>query len=123
MTIYIYDWLMIGNSPEYAERMLTRTGSWWRLSWLPDRFLTFEQAYAGMEVDEILADPALVNDEAALAHAARGVQQLGLVWEQVVVFLYGREEGRALEERVLCGALSGSGIPDDPGAVRSGSAA
>ncbi|MGW4065942.1 hypothetical protein [Nocardia grenadensis] len=126
MTIHITDWLMTsGISPEFAERVQTRHGSWWRLSWLPDRDLSFEQAYAGMSVDETLSDPGLVSDETALTRAAESVEQLGLVWEQVVVLLANRVEARILEARFLHDRLPAGAVPHrgGPGALRSGSAA
>ncbi|WP_328395158.1 hypothetical protein [Nocardia sp. NBC_00416] len=122
MTIHITDWLMTsGISPEFAERAQTRHGSWWQLSWLPGRALSFEQAYAGMEVDEILSDPALVNNEKALAHAIALVDLLGLVWEQVVHLLANRVQARLLESEFLHGP--GAPYRGGPGAIRSGSAA
>lgn len=125
MTIHITDWLMTsGISPEFAERVQTRHGSWWRLSWLPDRDLSFEQAYAGMSVDQTLSDPALVYDETALARAAESVELLGLVWEQVVVLLANRVEARLLESRFLHDRLPAGAVQrGGPGALRSGSAA
>lgn len=126
MTIRITDWLMTsGISPEFAERVQTRHGSWWRLSWLPDRDLSFEQAYAGMAVDVTLSDPALVDDEPALARAAESVELLGLVWEQVVVLLATRVEARVLESQFLHDRLPPGAVPHrgGPGALRSGSAA
>lgn len=126
MTIHITDWLMTsGISPEFAERVQTRHGSWWRLSWLPDRDLSFEQAYAGMAVDETLSDPALVYDETALARAVESVDLLGLVWEQVVVLLANRVEARLLESQFMHDRLPPDAVPPrgGPGAIRSGSAA
>ncbi|WP_174552056.1 hypothetical protein [Nocardia sienata] len=126
MTIHITDWLMTsGISPEFAERVQTRHGSWWRLSWLPGRDLSFEQAYAGMAVDETFSDPALVYDETALARAAESVELLGLVWEQVVVLLAARVEARVLESQFLHDRLPPGAVPHrgGPGALRSGSAA
>lgn len=31
----------------------------WQLSWLPTRWLTYEQALAGMQLDELLSDPEI----------------------------------------------------------------
>lgn len=125
MTIHITDWLMTsGISPEFAERVQTRHGSRWRLSWLPGRDLSFDQAYAGMAVDETLSDPALVHDEVALARAVESVGLLGLVWEQVVVLLAKRVEARLLESQFVNDRIAPGGpYREDPGAIRSGSAA
>lgn len=125
MTIHLTHWLMTsGISPEFAERVQTRHGSRWRLSWLPERDLSLEQACAGMEVDEILSDPALVDDEAALAYAAQQVALLGLVWEQVVHLLANRVQARLLEAQFLDDRVPAGPEPlHDPGPIRSGSAA
>lgn len=126
MTIHITDWLMTsGISPEFAERVQTRHGSSWLLSWLPHRALSFEQAYAAMELDEILSDPRLVHDTAALARAQERVEVVGLVWDQVVYLLAARVEARLMEAQVLRDPPATEPAPyrDDPGAIRSGSAA
>ncbi|WP_280422823.1 hypothetical protein [Nocardia carnea] len=122
MTIHITDWQMTsGISLEFAERVQTRHGSSWLLSWLPGRALSFEQAYAAMELDEILSDPELVYDDAALSWARQQAELLGLVFEQVVVLLAGRVEARLAEARIMQDVPTG--YRDDPGAIRSGSAA
>ncbi|WP_327151482.1 hypothetical protein [Nocardia sp. NBC_01329] len=125
MTIHITDWLMTSAiSPEFAERVQTRHGSWWQLSWLPGRYLSFDQAYAGMAVDETLSDPALIHDEPALARAVASVDLMGLVWEQVIVLLAQRVEARLLEAEFMNDRIApGASYRDDPGAVRSGTAA
>lgn len=124
MTIHITDWQMTsGISLEFAERVQTRHGSSWLLSWLPGRTLSFEQAYAAMELDEILSDPELVYDDAALNWARHQAEQLGLVFEQVVVLLATRVEDRLTEARIMWDepVTVPSGYRDDPGAIRSGS--
>ncbi|MFI5719213.1 hypothetical protein [Nocardia sp. NPDC051750] len=126
MAIHITDWLMTsGISPEFAERVQTRHGSSWLLSWLPQRSLSFEQAYAAMELDEILSDPRLVHDTAALTRAQQQVELVGLVWEQVVYLLANRVEARLMEAQILLDHPGTEPAPyrDDPGAIRSGSAA
>lgn len=50
-------------SPEYAVRVSGGGVEEWRLSWLPRRRLSREQARAGMELDEVLSDPGAVYDE------------------------------------------------------------
>lgn len=126
MSIRITDWLMTsGISLEFAERVQTRHGSSWLLSWLPGRALSFEQAYAAMELDEILSDPELVYDDAALAWARQQADQLGLVFDQVVVLLATRVEARLAEAQIMQDQLVAlpTGYRGDPGAIRSGSAA
>ncbi|WP_198347741.1 hypothetical protein [Nocardia terrae] len=74
-------------SPEYAIRE-TRYGEVvWRLSWLPSQPLTHEQAHAGMELDEILSDPAVVYDEAAHLWAADLATRLGIGVDRAVILL------------------------------------
>ncbi|WP_280235924.1 hypothetical protein [Nocardia cyriacigeorgica] len=98
MTIYSTDWSMTSDiTPETAHRVPGHTTVSWRLSWLPDRRLTVEQARAGMELDEIVSDPALVYDQGALARGANCAGMLGLLWEHAVVLLYKRLSARLLE--------------------------
>lgn len=126
MSIHITDWLMTsGISLEFAERVQTRHGSSWLLSWLPGRALSFEHAYAAMELDEILSDPELVYDDAALAWARQQAELLGLVFDQVVVLLATRVEARLAEAQIMQDELVTlpTGYRADPGAIRSGSAA
>ncbi|MFI1460647.1 hypothetical protein [Nocardia carnea] len=126
MSIHITDWLMVSDiSPEYAERVQTRHGSSWLLSWLPGVGLSFEQAYAAMELDEILSDPRSVDDTAALTRAQQQAELAGLVLEQVVHLLANRIEARLMEAQILQHPAAAEPAPyrDDPGIIRSGSAA
>lgn len=70
-------------SPEYAIREHRGSEAVWRLSWLPTHRLTHEQARAGMELDEILSDPAVVYDEAAHLWAADLATRVGIGVERV----------------------------------------
>lgn len=58
MTIYVDHRSMTSDiTPEIAERTTDHARSMWRLSWMPERRLSYEQARAGMELDEIVSDP------------------------------------------------------------------
>ncbi|MFE3054543.1 hypothetical protein [Nocardia sp. NPDC059239] len=74
-------------SPEYAIRERRGSEAVWRLSWLPTHRLTHEQARAGMELDEILSDPAVVYDEAAHLWAADLATRVGICVERAVLLL------------------------------------
>ncbi|MEC3956326.1 hypothetical protein VMT65_25030 [Nocardia sp. CDC153] len=72
----------------------------WQLSWLPARHLTREQARAGMELDEILSDPAIVEDEAAHLWAADLATRLGIGVERAVLLLARRLAQRMAEDAI-----------------------
>ncbi|GAB0108020.1 hypothetical protein JMUB6875_70230 [Nocardia sp. JMUB6875] len=74
-------------SPEYAVRVTGYGEGEWRLSWLPRRRLSWEQARAGMELDELLSDPAVVYDERAHAAAAMHAARLGIGVDRAVILL------------------------------------
>ncbi|GAB2538822.1 hypothetical protein [Nocardia heshunensis] len=74
-------------SPEHAVRVSRLGQEEWRLSWLPRQRLSREQAQAGMELDEILSDPATVYDEQAQARAAIHAAQLGIGVDRAVILL------------------------------------
>ncbi|WP_405495498.1 hypothetical protein [Nocardia sp. NBC_00511] len=74
-------------SPEYAFRVPGTGTGVWRLSWLPRRPLTREQAYAGMELDEVLSDPDAVFDEGAHSSAATLAARIGIGVERAVILL------------------------------------
>ncbi|MEU6584844.1 hypothetical protein [Nocardia sp. NPDC046763] len=74
-------------SPEYAFRVVGRREREWRLSWLPQQRLSREQAQAGMELDELLSDPAVVNNEQAHLAAAEHAARLGIGVDRVVMLL------------------------------------
>ncbi|WP_433715778.1 hypothetical protein ACQP2U_18430 [Nocardia sp. CA-084685] len=88
MTVDATDWTMISDiTPESAYRQNRSGAAVWRLSWLPDRLLTREQALAGMELDEILSDPDIVHDRHAHADAAILAGRVGIISEQAVILL------------------------------------
>ncbi|AFU02884.1 hypothetical protein [Nocardia brasiliensis] len=71
-------------SPERATR--DETGSW-KLSWLPDRELTFAQALAGMEFDTLVSNYELANDTAAQARLEHLATQLDLTVMEALTLL------------------------------------
>ncbi|MQY22197.1 hypothetical protein [Nocardia macrotermitis] len=88
MTIETTDWAMSSDrTPEHAWRVAAAGVAVWRLSWLPDHRLTFDQARAGMELDELLSDPAIVHDLAAHRRVSEHSATLGVRYEHAVVLL------------------------------------
>ncbi|MCP2292614.1 hypothetical protein ACFYT3_33280 [Nocardia amikacinitolerans] len=88
MTIHTTAWTMISDlSPESAYR---DGADLWRLSWLPGRTLSREQALAGMELDELLSDPDMVHDRIAHAHAAERADRLGILLDHAIILLHKR---------------------------------
>src|SRR6478752_5502313 len=54
VTIYVTHWSMTSDlTAESAYRLADKWAKSWRLSWLPERLLTREQALAGMDLAEI----------------------------------------------------------------------
>ncbi|MEU8895906.1 hypothetical protein [Nocardia sp. NPDC048505] len=95
------DWTMTSDiTPETAYRETGSGDRLWRLSWLPDRLLTREQARAGMELDEILSDIDSVHNRHTQARAADCAGVLGLLWEQAVIMLSKRMIARLQLEQV-----------------------
>jgi len=89
MNIHATDWTMTSDiTPEWAYRIADGVGPVWRLTWLPDRRLSREQALAGMELDEILSAPAAVNDRLADAQSRTRADRLGILLEQAVILLW-----------------------------------
>ncbi|QIS05513.1 hypothetical protein F5X71_27220 [Nocardia brasiliensis] len=101
MALYITAWSMTSDTtPEYASRTADHGDKAWCLSWLPQRLLTFEQARAGMELDELLSDPESVHDGMALALADNCAGRIGLLREQAVLLLAKRMAARCREAAV-----------------------
>ncbi|WP_433684028.1 hypothetical protein [Nocardia sp. CA-119907] len=75
---------------EFAHRQNREYPTQWRVSWLPDRPLTDDQAWAAMELAELLADPDIRYDAVAMACAIRCAGRLGLIVEQAMLALNGR---------------------------------
>ncbi|MFD6394231.1 hypothetical protein ACWF9G_03375 [Nocardia sp. NPDC055029] len=90
MTIHITpDDMRSTHSPEYAERVGSDPEIW-RLSWLPERRLSRDQAYAGMELDELISDLTAAGDRLAHAQINALADTVGIVWEQAIIRLYKR---------------------------------
>ncbi|MFF2392914.1 hypothetical protein [Nocardia sp. NPDC058114] len=85
------DTLRSDRTPEFAQR--TDTGGW-RLSWLPEYTLTREQAWAGMELDELVSDLAAVHDRLAHAEISARADLLGIIWQQALIKLAKRIDAR-----------------------------
>ncbi|MFC8042938.1 hypothetical protein [Nocardia sp. NPDC057353] len=81
-------------SPEYAYLVSSGGAAAWRLSWLPERPLTREQAMAGMELDALVSDPALVGDPMAFALMQERAHRLGMVFAQALLLLATRMAAR-----------------------------
>ncbi|MEU7143707.1 hypothetical protein ABZ942_29995 [Nocardia sp. NPDC046473] len=95
MALYFTEWSITSDaSPERASRVADRGRAVWRLSWLPDRALTLEQARAGMELDELLSDPENVHDNAAMARADTCAGTIGMLRVHVVILLARRMAAR-----------------------------
>ncbi len=100
MKLHITTRMMIsGVTPESARRTTRSDEEVWRLSWLPDRELTRDQALAGMELDEMLSDLARVHDPALHAAAEIRAAALGLTVEQALILLATQILGRMNDER------------------------
>ncbi|MBF6170643.1 hypothetical protein [Nocardia blacklockiae] len=88
MTIETTDWAMISDrTPEHAFRVDGFGAAVWRLTWLPEHRLTQAQALAGMELDELLSDPAAVHDVVAQRSVTERASVLGVRYEQAVIML------------------------------------
>ncbi|MFF2083467.1 hypothetical protein ACFVVM_06805 [Nocardia sp. NPDC058176] len=88
MTIHLTpDDMRSTRTPEYA----VRTGAdpeVWQLSWLPGRTLTRKQAFAGMQLDELLSDLNAVHDKRAHAQIEFCAAALGIAWTQAAGQLF-----------------------------------
>ncbi|TCJ97053.1 hypothetical protein [Nocardia alba] len=76
------------GSDRTPERATLGDDGRWRLTWLPEFALTREQAIAGVRLDEILSDPALVNDRMAIAEATTCADRIGIILDQAVIRLW-----------------------------------
>ncbi|MEV6770450.1 hypothetical protein AB0N05_17695 [Nocardia sp. NPDC051030] len=63
---------------EFAERLPGPDESDWRVSWLPGRVFTRDQALAAMELVELLYDPDRPNSPATQATIAAAAEILGI---------------------------------------------
>ncbi len=90
MTIHLTpDDMRSTRSPEYAVHVVADPDVW-QLSWLPERTLTREQAYAGMKLDELISDLAAAHDRLVHAQISAYADELGIVWEQAIIRLFKR---------------------------------
>ncbi|MFD3745591.1 hypothetical protein [Nocardia sp. NPDC058633] len=101
------DTLRSDRTPEFARR--TDTGGW-RLSWLPEYTLSREQAWAGMELDELVSDLAAVHDRLAHAEISARADVLGILWQQALIKLAKRIDARQRGEE----PAAGESVPDPP---------
>ncbi|MEV0032623.1 hypothetical protein [Nocardia sp. NPDC050793] len=117
MTIHTTEWTMISDlTPESAYRDGELSADTWRLSWLPGRTLSREQALAGMELDELLSDPDMVHDRMTHARAAERADRLGILLDHAIILLHKRIVAR-LRDR------PDESAPGPVGACGSGSGA
>ncbi|MDO3646365.1 hypothetical protein [Nocardia mangyaensis] len=88
MTIHLTpDDMRSTRTPECA----VRTGAdpeVWQLSWLPERTLTRKQAFAGMQLDELLSDPHAVLDTRAHAQIEFCAAAVGIAWTEAAGRLF-----------------------------------
>ncbi|MGI5219274.1 hypothetical protein [Nocardia sp. CA-290969] len=92
-SIMVTDWLITSDvTPEHAYRDNESDAMGWRLSWMPDRPLTREQALAGMMLDVLVSDPEFMRTKTAEAKAHADI--LGIRFEQAVILLAQRIEER-----------------------------
>lgn len=94
------DTLRSDRTPEFAQR--TDTGGW-RLSWLPEYTLSREQAWAGMELDELVSDPDAVHDRIAHAEISARADLLGIIWQQALIKLAKRIDARGHSDEPAAG--------------------
>lgn len=89
MTIYECSRSMTSSvtPDEWAWRVVGDDEPAWRLSWLPNQ-LTREQAWAGMQLQEILSHPDPASDHDA--HARALSDRLGLTVQQTLHLLHQR---------------------------------
>lgn len=84
MTIYVTQWSMTSDiTAESAHRLAGEWAKSWRLSWLPDRLLTRDQAMAGMDLAEIFSTQDFRHDSTVRARAFVCAGQLGIPLELI----------------------------------------
>ncbi len=77
--MYVCDWSI--TTPlvgEFAERIPGEMETNWRVSWLPGRLLTRDQALAAMELVELLYDPDYPNDASLQSKVVIIAEVLGI---------------------------------------------
>lgn len=84
MTIYVTHWSMTSDlTAESAYRLADKWAKSWRLSWLPERLLTREQALAGMDLAEIFSTQDFRHDSTVHARAFYCADQIGIPLELI----------------------------------------
>lgn len=77
--VYVCEWSITSAVVgEFAERVPGEKETDWRVSWLPGRLLTKEQAIAAIELVELLYDPAQPDDATTRATVAATAARLGI---------------------------------------------
>ncbi|MFC6010365.1 hypothetical protein [Nocardia lasii] len=102
------DTLRSDRTPEFAQRV---DGEHWRLSWLPEHPLSREQAWAGMELDELASDLTAAHDRLVHAQISARADILGIMWQQALIKL---AKNMAARER---GEQPGRSFHDPPAPV------
>ncbi len=93
--VYVCDWSITSAVvDEFAERLPGLKETDWRVSWLPGRLVTREQAIAAMELVELLYDPTYPDDAEVRAAVAAAAEQLGIRPIDVAVTLSERHPHR-----------------------------
>ncbi|RBO94109.1 hypothetical protein [Nocardia puris] len=88
MTMFVTDWTITSDLTDHtAHRVAEKWPNSWRLSWLPDRLLTREQALAGMDLAEIISTRTHRLDQTAQLRAVHLAGQLGIPFEQIMLGL------------------------------------
>ncbi|WP_153808824.1 hypothetical protein [Nocardia sp. SYP-A9097] len=93
--MYVCDWsITSGAVGEFAERLPDDGEARWRVSWLPGRLLTRDQAIAAMEMVELLYDTTRPTDEDLRAAIAAAAELLGIRPIDAAATLSERHPGR-----------------------------
>ncbi len=75
MSILITATAMVSDQTAHAA---ARSGTYWRLSWLPDRLLDLDQAVTGMTIAETVATPGRTSDPRWRPHLNAWAAELDL---------------------------------------------
>ncbi|WP_330184519.1 hypothetical protein OHB26_13535 [Nocardia sp. NBC_01503] len=93
--MYVCDWsITSGVVGEFAERLPRDDEARWRVSWLPERLLTRDQALAAMELVELLYDTTRPADDEARSAIAAAAELLGIRPIDAAATLSERHPGR-----------------------------
>ncbi|MEV6072807.1 hypothetical protein AB0L82_40220 [Nocardia sp. NPDC052001] len=93
--MYVCDWsITSGVIGEFAERIHREGEAQWRVSWLPGRLLTREQALAAIELVELLYDTTRADDADARTGIAAAAALLGIRPIDAAAALSERHPGR-----------------------------